>query len=326
MRVLLDTHALLWFVEGSSELPPNVKALIEAPETEVYVSAASFHELAVKVAKGMLSLTVSLAELGRMVLEAGFGYLPVLPEHADYLARELPPRQEHKDPFDRIMIAQAIVEDLVFVSRDGYLPLYEPALQHGWAELSAGAARPPEGVVLDLDQGDERFWRDVDMQNIEQFEDQRNVPALRRLGDGLRRLMTEYGIAYLEPHEPGAELGWTRDGTLTLHGFKWDRMSPRAHDALGAVEGLDQALLAQKRELSNDELLQAFLNDARSVLLRVAVGRLEGDPGVAFVGFDRNDVRGGLPVFRFRKWRIALLPEDLRQLTARILGIRLSED
>jgi PIN domain nuclease of toxin-antitoxin system len=112
---LLDTHTFLWWDEGV--LPAPVSRRIRSADT-VLVSAASAWEIAIKAGLGKIVVNASFAEA---VADYGFGELPVRFVHAEFV-RTLPPL--HRDPFDRILVAQAIVEGLTIVTRDGLVTAY----------------------------------------------------------------------------------------------------------------------------------------------------------------------------------------------------------
>lgn len=104
MRLLIDTHALLWFCEGNSILSPKARAAIEDDRNERFVSHASAWEVAIKVSIGKLKLEMDYRVIFSGVLEAnGFVFLPPAVEH--YEAVIALPRH-HGDPFDRLMIAK----------------------------------------------------------------------------------------------------------------------------------------------------------------------------------------------------------------------------
>jgi PIN domain nuclease of toxin-antitoxin system len=115
---LLDSHALLWFLAGDSKrIDSRLRERLEDDATTV--SAASLWEIAIKVGLGKLRAP---QELPRRVEELGFQLLPVKPEHA-WRARDLP--LHHRDPFDRLLIAQAQVERLPIVTADPEFAPYE---------------------------------------------------------------------------------------------------------------------------------------------------------------------------------------------------------
>lgn len=115
MRLLLDTHAFLWWDDG--KLPAKVVARIRDAD-EVYVRAATAWEIAIKSALGKIDVAAPVA---RALDDYAFRALAITLEHAD-AARSLPPR--HRDPFDRMLVAQALVEGLSIVSKDPLLAAY----------------------------------------------------------------------------------------------------------------------------------------------------------------------------------------------------------
>ena len=115
MSYLLDTHAFLWFTDEAAQLPLSMREFIEESE-DICISVASFWEMTIKCSKGKLSLPRSISETMRVCEEElQFSILPVKNIHLETL-RTLP--WIHKDPFDRLMISQAISEDMTLVSAD----------------------------------------------------------------------------------------------------------------------------------------------------------------------------------------------------------------
>ena len=112
MRLLLDTHIALWIFVGSPKIDP-IKDTILSPETEVFISAASWWELAIKI--GIGKFDADLKVLRWAANESGFNELPIRGEHTEYLLK-LPPM--HKDPFDRILVAQSMVEPMRLITAD----------------------------------------------------------------------------------------------------------------------------------------------------------------------------------------------------------------
>jgi PIN domain nuclease of toxin-antitoxin system len=122
LRVLLDTHALLWWLNDGDELPSTARRVIGRDGNEVFVSAASGWEIATKVRLGRLPSGVDLArDFAGYLTRSRFGQLAVSVEHATR-AGLLP--GPHKDPFDRMLIAQAQAEHLPIVSNDTALDGY----------------------------------------------------------------------------------------------------------------------------------------------------------------------------------------------------------
>jgi PIN domain nuclease of toxin-antitoxin system len=120
MNLLLDTHVLIWWDEGR-RIAAEARRAIEEADT-VYVSAASAWEVAVKTGLGRLRPTRTVEQA---VSESGFLELPVTFHHAERVTG-LPPH--HRDPFDRMLVAQAAVEELALVTRDPVFARYGVAL------------------------------------------------------------------------------------------------------------------------------------------------------------------------------------------------------
>jgi PIN domain nuclease of toxin-antitoxin system len=116
-RLLLDTQVVLWALAGHRRLPREARRLIDAHET--LVSAASIWEIAIKAALGKLDADPE--EVRRALDPSGFVELPVTGEHAAKVAR-LP--AYHRDPFDRLLVAQSLVENLVLLTADAQLAPY----------------------------------------------------------------------------------------------------------------------------------------------------------------------------------------------------------
>jgi len=118
MRLLLDTHIFLWAVQGNASLKPRVRRMMEAAE-QIYVSAASIWEIAVKARVGKIE--ASAADLVDAIEASGFLELPVRARHAVRVA-DLP--LHHTDPFDRLLVSQAMVEPLRLLTVDTMLCQY----------------------------------------------------------------------------------------------------------------------------------------------------------------------------------------------------------
>lgn len=116
MRLLLDTHALLWAVTGDRRLSPNARAALADVSTEVFISAATVWEIATKYRLGRLPGAAPFVQhLDATLRKLGFHGLPIGMDHA-HKAGLLD--GEHKDPFDRMLIAQTLAEDLTLVSNE----------------------------------------------------------------------------------------------------------------------------------------------------------------------------------------------------------------
>ncbi len=125
MKFLLDTHILLWFLENDSSLPEIMREAIATPKNLVFVSSVSAWEISIKQSVGKLIAPNNLEEALRF---SRFEVLPVTLEHGIKVA-DLP--MYHKDPFDRMLIAQALVEGLMIVTVDTKFKLYDVSLFFG---------------------------------------------------------------------------------------------------------------------------------------------------------------------------------------------------
>lgn len=120
-RYLADTHAVLWFLDGDLSLPPSARELIQDPTNQVWVSVASLWEAAIKRGLGKLRPPPDLPDL---IAAEGFELLAVAPEDAWSVA-DLP--HHHRDPFDRLLIAQAVSRDVPIITGDPQFSEYEVA-------------------------------------------------------------------------------------------------------------------------------------------------------------------------------------------------------
>jgi PIN domain nuclease of toxin-antitoxin system len=122
LRILLDTHLLLWALSAPAKLSAGTRKQIQS--AEIFVSAASIWEISIKA--GLGKLLVDPAEIVAAVSTAGFSFLPVTAEHAARIA-QLP--RIHKDPFDRMLVAQASVEPMILLTNDAALSSYGTLVQ-----------------------------------------------------------------------------------------------------------------------------------------------------------------------------------------------------
>lgn len=121
MKWLLDTHLLLWAAAGSRRIPRTTRALIADPGNTLFFSPASLWEIAIKSGLQRPDFQVDARTLRRSLLDNGYQELPILSAHAVAVAA-LPP--VHKDPFDRVLIAQATVEDITLLTDDAIVAQY----------------------------------------------------------------------------------------------------------------------------------------------------------------------------------------------------------
>lgn len=120
MRVLLDTHILLWALTDDQKLSYTARALINNA-TQVHVSAATFWEMAIKVGLGKLS--VDLEGIREFCTDSGFIELPIEAEHA-IAVKDLAPH--HRDPFDRLIVATTVMEPMQLLTADPIMTRYTP--------------------------------------------------------------------------------------------------------------------------------------------------------------------------------------------------------
>ena len=123
MRLLLDTHVFLWAIAEQSRLSDRVRGWLEDADNEAWVSMASIWEIAIKAGLGQLDLPTDLGRfLATQLADSSFKVLPIGFEHA-VAVRDLP--LYHRDPFDRLLIAQSRIERLALISRDARIKAYE---------------------------------------------------------------------------------------------------------------------------------------------------------------------------------------------------------
>jgi PIN domain nuclease of toxin-antitoxin system len=121
---LLDTHALLWYTLANPQLSTTAQGLILDPANEILISPASFWEIAIKVSIGKLTLQQPYEDFTDACLNRyGFILLPIEPRHTARVAH-LPFPSGHRDPFDRLLVAQSLVEGVPLISADKDLDVY----------------------------------------------------------------------------------------------------------------------------------------------------------------------------------------------------------
>lgn len=121
MNLLLDTHVALWAITDSPQLPQQARELILSPKTTVWVSVASLWEIIIKHSLGRGDMPVSGQDAKRHFQESGYNLLAVEVEHV-VAVEGLP--AHHQDPFDRILVAQALIEPMRLMTRDATVALY----------------------------------------------------------------------------------------------------------------------------------------------------------------------------------------------------------
>ncbi|HXP38635.1 MAG TPA: type II toxin-antitoxin system VapC family toxin [Candidatus Acidoferrales bacterium] len=121
MKLLLDTHLLLWAAGEPRRLPKQARILIDNPDNELLFSGASLWEVVIKRGLGREDFAVDARLLRRGLLDNGYSELPIVSEHVVAID-SLPPI--HKDPFDRILVAQATVEGVTLLTNDSLVSQY----------------------------------------------------------------------------------------------------------------------------------------------------------------------------------------------------------
>lgn len=122
MNNLLDTHTFIWFIEDAKELSPAAKKIIEAEDAANYISVATLWEIAIKLSLGKLELKKPFSEINKLIELNGFLILPV--DFQDTLAVSQLPFY-HRDPFDRILIAQCVNKNLTLITIDENAAKYD---------------------------------------------------------------------------------------------------------------------------------------------------------------------------------------------------------
>ena len=125
MNILLDTQVALWAITDSPKLPLKARELIASPRTNIWISTASIWEIAIKHSLSRGDMPISGHEALRYFSESGYRQLPIEAEHA-VAVEDLP--AHHNDPFDRILVAQALVEPMRLMTHDALVALYSDTI------------------------------------------------------------------------------------------------------------------------------------------------------------------------------------------------------
>lgn len=125
MNLLLDTHVALWAITDSTKLPQKAREVIQSPRTTVWISAASIWEIAIKHALGRGCMPVSSQDAVRYFRESGYRFLAIEPEHA-MAVEDL--AAHHQDPFDRMLVAQSLVEPMRLMTHDPLVARYSDTI------------------------------------------------------------------------------------------------------------------------------------------------------------------------------------------------------
>jgi len=122
MELLLDTHTVIWFIDDNPRLPQRIREMLEDDYNTVYVSMISLWEISIKARRGKLDLKMPMADIVQSLYDNYFDFLSVSIEHI-YRLDVLP--LHHKDPFDRMLIAQSLVQNMPLVGCDEMFDFYD---------------------------------------------------------------------------------------------------------------------------------------------------------------------------------------------------------
>jgi PIN domain nuclease of toxin-antitoxin system len=122
MNILLDTHAFLWYLNGDENLSDKARKSIEKKNSVIYISIASIWEISIKIGLKKLKIDVSLEELENQISLNNFIILPIKFEHIIELSKL---DYHHRDPFDRILIAQSLTEKITVITKDDHFNHYK---------------------------------------------------------------------------------------------------------------------------------------------------------------------------------------------------------
>jgi len=122
MKYLLDTHVIIWMVEDSPNLPLAIKEIIKNPKNQIAISLISLWEIVIKMTIGKLTLNLTFDELVDVLRMGDFDFMQIEDE---YLSGVLKLPLLHKDPFDRLLVATAIVEKMTFITIDENIQKYD---------------------------------------------------------------------------------------------------------------------------------------------------------------------------------------------------------
>jgi PIN domain nuclease of toxin-antitoxin system len=122
MNILLDTHVFIWFAEDDKSLPSKLKEIIEDEANDIFVSIVAFWEIAIKKSINKLELSIPFDDLLKITTDNGIEIMPILFEHTAKVEKL---DFYHRDPFDRIIIAQGLIENMYIATQDTLFDRYK---------------------------------------------------------------------------------------------------------------------------------------------------------------------------------------------------------
>ena len=131
MGYLLDTHTILWVLENDKKLSSNARQVIEDIQKDCFISIASLFEIAIKRKIGKLELSQNIEAYTIEIVRIGIKILPISPTHLEAYD-QIPMNLEHRDPFDRLLIATAFAENLIVITDDDKFKWYNYFVQTLW--------------------------------------------------------------------------------------------------------------------------------------------------------------------------------------------------
>ena len=131
MKYLLDTHVLLWMFDESDNIPKNTKNIIENIDNQCFISIISLYEIAIKKNIGKLNTKNSISTFQKEIDKVGLELLPITVKYLEKYV-DLPQISNHKDPFDRLIIATAIDENLQMITADEKFENYQDLVKIVW--------------------------------------------------------------------------------------------------------------------------------------------------------------------------------------------------
>lgn len=132
MQYLLDTHCLIWFQENNSQIPQTVMKEIQNPDNAILFSQISLFEIAIKQKIGkLLSFSASTNDIYEQAIKDDFSFLPIQNKHIEAY-QNIPLLPDHRDPFDRLLIATASTDNLIIITADKNFSLYSSFVTVFW--------------------------------------------------------------------------------------------------------------------------------------------------------------------------------------------------